>query len=696
MTMEGRTNKRKKTQRGHNNGGDGGNNKRKKQRNLGRRDEHDTAGDDNGHDNNGATDSHSNTRKKTTVSTPKIEDVLMILSSEEKCDLIAELSEMILEDPTKAFQSEKLRTTNAAAKSAKKSSSINNTSTTSTVTIVPSKMQQLLDLSRTHKNGHDEHVATLAIMSLLAIFKDILPSYRIRQQTDLELQGNKISKETKALWDYERALLAHYQQYLQVLEKAWDRDQQQSKGGKNKKKKDESQQHQSSSSSPSRLAITAMLSLCELFKSAYHFNFRSNILTIVVRQMNNRSCDQVSQACCEAVGYVFENDSQGEVAMETARRVAKLIKDYKGVLRPNVVQTFIKLPLRVHVDEAQAAKLATAANAKKRKKDKELAEIESELKESSGTVDKLLLARCQSETLQSVILTYFRILKSSETDPKKELLPVALAGLAKFAHLINIDTVVDLLDLLKRLLLQVDSLSLEASLNCVLTAFQALQGPGREMQIDQKEYITPLYSQLTKLVTEESCRNNTPIMMQCLTLAFVKRKEYSTVRVASFLKQMFTVAMHAPAYTSVPILALARQILQRYPAAHSLLESESDVITSGQYTPDVVDPEHSNPFSTAAWELSCLKFHIDPDVRKQAESASVLKMLQMPSESPDRMWTEKIDDADICYIPFQRMMKRHPLTTKNDKTSSKSTSNTKAQIRFITPRKSTVTLITVD
>jgi nucleolar complex protein 3 len=576
------------------------------------------------------------------------------LSTEEKCDLIAEQSELILEDPTKAFQQPS--DTAGGSGSGKDGSTMN--------VKLPSRMQQLLDLSRTHTNGNDEYVSTLAIMSLLAIFKDILPSYRIRMQTETEREG-KISKETNALWDYERALLTHYQQYLQVLEKSWEKGQDPQHG------------------SPSRLAITSMLSLCELLKSNYHFNFRSNILSIVVRQMNHRNCDQVSEACCEAVGFVFEKDAQGEVAMETARLVAKLVKDYRGVLRPSVVRTFVRLPLRVHVDEAEAAKLAAAANSKKRKRDKELAEIESELQESSGTVDKIILARCQSETLQSVILTYFRILKSSDSKTRQELLPVALEGLAKFAHLVNIDTVSDLLVILKELLLQVDSLPLAASLNCVLTAFQTLQGPGREMQIDQKEYITPLYSQLARIGTEENSRGNTQILLQCLSSAFLKRREYSTVRIAAFLKQMLTVAMHAPVYTSVPLMSLARQILQRYPTAQQLLESESDVITSGQYTPEVADPEHSNPFSTCAWELACLKFHVHPSVREQAVAASNSKLLQMPSEAPDRLWRELKEDCGSIYIQFRRSSKRHPLAGK---------SSGKNQVRFITCRNADVSL----
>jgi nucleolar complex protein 3 len=614
---------------------------------------------------NGKTDQNAEDAKKrtkdsddsTTAPIVKLEppkSLLSRLSAEEKCDLVAELSELVLENPMKAFVLEK--------EIINENDGGDGTASTEVVRTI-SRVQKLLDLSRVHKNGNDEYIATLAIMSLLAIFKDILPSYRIRQQTDIERE-NKMSKETKALWDYERALLTHYQQYLQVLEKAWEKGQPQ--GGQ-----------------PSRLAMTSMIALCELLKSAYHFNFRSNILTIVVRQMNNRNSDPVSAACCKAVGFVFEKDLQGEVSMETARLVAKLVKEYRGALRPGVVRAFIHLPLRVHTDEAQAAKLAEQANAKKRKKDKELAEIEADLKEGSGTVDKITLARCQSETLQSVILTYFRILKSTDTKTRHGLLPVALEGLAKFSHLINIDTVVDLLDVLKELLVEVDDLPLEASLNCVLTAFQTLEGPGREMQIDQKEYITPLYSQLARVGTEGSSRKITELLLRCLTAAFIKRREYSTVRVAAFLKQIFTVAMHAPVYTSVPLIALARQILQRYPSAHQLLESESDVITSGQYTPDVDDPEHSNPFSTSAWELAVLKFHFHPQVRQQVNAAAQLKLIQMPLEAPDRQRKQLVDDADEIYIKFQKMTKKHPLSEKKGKN----------QLRFITPRKSVVTLL---
>jgi hypothetical protein len=102
-------------------------------------------------------------------------------------------------------------------------------------------------------------------------------------------------------------------------------------------------------------------------------------------------------------------------------------------------------------------------------------------------------------------------------------------------------------------------------------------------------------------------------------------------------------------------------------------------------TPDVADPEHSNPFSTSAWELANLKFHIHPTVREQAHAAGSLKLLQMPAETPYRLLSGMKKDAEDVYIKFRRASKTHPLKGKGGR----------QQIRFITPRKEKVTLLGV-
>jgi nucleolar complex protein 3 len=559
----------------------------------------------------------------------------------EKCDLLAELCESALETPQKAFTSVKLMEKGLAQP-------IRGVS----------PMKQLLTMASAQETEDDRHVAQLAILSLMAVFKDLIPNYRIKPPTDKQL-AVKVSKDVKELWDYERDLLSCYQQYLKLLESTWNREK-----GK-----------------ATTLALTSILTLAQLLQVAYHFNFRSGLLMAVVKAMNY---PRVGEACRQAIQHVFANDAQGEVALEAARQVSKLLRDRHFSVSPSVLGTFIALPLRVHTDEAEAAALASQANRKKRKRDKDVAAIESELAEANATVDKIVLARCQSETLQTVMITYFRILKSEGMTSKHSevLLPTALEGLAKFAHLINFDTVLDLLEVLKSLLLKVDALPLDASLNCILTAFETLQGPGRELKVDVKDYIVPLYSQLPRFISEDHSLKHTESLLKCLNSAFMKHREFSTVRLAAFVKSILTVALHTSPHTSIPLLAFVQQLLHRYSSVHPLLENENDIITEGEYTPDVLDPERANPLATSAWELATLRFHIHPKVAQHAKAVASLQVPNLPTEGYDRLRREIMEDQAELRFSFQRSKKKHPLTPKENN------KNRKKDFRFITPHPS--------
>jgi nucleolar complex protein 3 len=164
-----------------------------------------------------------------------------------------------------------------------------------------------------------------------------------------------------------------------------------------------------------------------------------------------------------------------------------------------------------------------------------------------------------------------------------------------------------------------------------------------------------------------------------LNAAFLKRREYSTVRIAAFLHLLCAVALHAPPCTAAPLLAFVRQLSQRYPSSLSqLMENEQDAITSGTYHPMVQDPEHSNPFATSAWELSLLQFHVHPQIANQASNAASLKPLQLPLEAPERVQNELLRNTSEFYIAHRRASKKHALClTKQDK----------RQERFITPNK---------
>ena len=214
-----------------------------------------------------------------------------------------------------------------------------------------------------------------------------------------------------------------------------------------------------------------------------------------------------------------------------------------------------------------------------------------------------------------------------------------LAGLAKIAHLINIDTVQDLLQHLKALLNRKgrdDELELGASLNCVLTAFQTLQGPGKELLIDEKDYVNHLYVQLQRLASSNNSMH-VPTAIKCLESAFIRRRETSRIRSAAFVKLISTVALHLPPAGAVPMVAFARAMFHRYQGVQQLLENEADVIANGTFEMDVDDPERSNPFSTSLWELSIMKFSYNPDVKKHAEAAAAFKPLELPREGPMKL-----------------------------------------------------------
>ena len=311
-------------------------------------------------------------------------------------------------------------------------------------------------------------------------------------------------------------------------------------------------------------------------------------------------------------------------------------------------------------------------------------------------MDKIVLARAQAETLTAVTMTYFRILKSDKISDAKvaELLPPALEGLARFAPLINMDTVIDLLEVLKTMLKRVDTLPVDAALNCVLTSLQTLEGPGREMQIDQKEYIAPLYSQLPRLA-ESGNHAHVPLALRCLSAALLRRREYSQVRVAAFVKRLCYVSLHVPPPASAPTLAFVRQLLGRYPTVRDrLLEDEGDAVACGMYDPESDDPEESNPMAASAWELSTARFHYHPKVAEQAGSAASGTVLRLPAEAPDRIRGGLERDAGEGYIEYRAYGRKHPLRAGGKEKGGggggggkRSRRDRQQRIRFITPRR---------
>lgn len=98
-------------------------------------------------------------------------------------------------------------------------------------------------------------VAKLAMLSLVAVFKDILPGYRIRPVTERE-QAMTLSKDVKRVRDFESSLLSHYQACLKGLVAA------------------------AQGSRGMGVARTAVKCLSELLKTRFTFNYASDLLQV--------------------------------------------------------------------------------------------------------------------------------------------------------------------------------------------------------------------------------------------------------------------------------------------------------------------------------------------------------------------------------------------------------------------------------
>ncbi|KFP57119.1 Nucleolar complex protein 3, partial [Cathartes aura] len=455
-------------------------------------------------------------------------------------------------------------------------------------------------------------VRKLVMVSLMEIFKDIVPSYKIRPLTEAE-KATKVKKETQKLREFEEGLVSQYKFYLENLEQTI-------KDWKQRKLK---KSNVISLKAYKGLAEIAVKCLCELLVALPHFNFHNNIIVLIVPLMNDAS-KMISELCFEAVKKLFKQDKLGYASLGVVKVISGLVRGRNYDVRPEVLKVFLHLRIKEvelqkdSEDIAPKKKFMTYKEKRKnlsrmqRKWKKAEEKLERELLEAEASESKEKKLKLHTETLNIVFVTYFRILKKAQKSP---LLPAVLEGLAKFAHLINVEFFDDLLIVLHSLIAS-GGLSYRESLHCILSAFHILSGQGDVLNIDPMKFYTHLYKTLFSLHAGGT-NDDIGIVLQCLDVMFAKRrKQVSQQRALAFLKRLSTLALHVLPNSSVGILATNRVLMQTFPKMDLLLDNESQ--GSGVYLPELDEPEHCNAQNTALWELHLLQRHYHPTVQKFA------------------------------------------------------------------------------
>ncbi|OLL22461.1 Nucleolar complex-associated protein 3 [Neolecta irregularis DAH-3] len=467
----------------------------------------------------------------------------------------------------------------------------------------------------------NETIQKLALLTQLAVFRDIIPGYRIRSPTEEE-KKMKTSKDVRRLRLFEETLLGSYKLYIDEL----------SKIVKEARKNAET-------FNGTGMNVIAVDCICKLLTSVPHFNFRSDLLATIVAILSRKTIDTAFIKSRNAIGEMFEDDQDGRASFEAVRILTKMIKDRGYNIHEKTLDTFLRLRLLVDLDgkplESVNRKRKKNERQHRTKKARKLAKerilIEKEMKEADASVNTEQLNQLENESLKLVFTTYLNILKQG----RPELIAATLEGLAKFSHLINLDLFADLLEVLKDILRDSESREITQTrdiLLCIITSFAILNGQQEtKFNIDLSQFITQFYKillpwslnpaieskQRTHIENYElkvNVATETDILIRCFEAIFMKRRNTPIVRTASFVKRLLISSLHTPEKSCTAILNMLTRLIQRHARLHALFSAD-EVAGTGMFRGDTDDPETSNPFASIAWETCILRNHYSPRVR---------------------------------------------------------------------------------
>ena len=215
----------------------------------------------------------------------------------------------------------------------------------------PEKHIESINLLWTSMTDRFPLVQKWTLLSLLSIFKDIIPGYRIRPLSDKEKQ-TEVSKEIQALRLYESRLLKYYQQYLALLEKLI-RDERHRYRQLKRKEKTISHKEPSEIVISYEMTLIAIRCQCDLLICAGHFNFNTDLLNSLVVHMNVISPAQIFPWIRHSIEHVLEHDKSGELSLLIVRTIATLLTSKNYRIRPEILEILTNLKFLDDMDSTR-------------------------------------------------------------------------------------------------------------------------------------------------------------------------------------------------------------------------------------------------------------------------------------------------------------------------------------------------------
>lgn len=511
-----------------------------------------------------------------------------------------------------------------------------------------SNIKSLKEMLQISKDG-DYAVQLLGLKSLLAVFKDIIPGYRIRLPTEKELEM-VVSKTVKKMRFYESTLLSVYKAYLQRLI-ALERK--------------------------APFQRVAVRCICTLLDAVPHFNFRDNLIVAVIKNISSPD-EVVRKLCCASVKSVFTNEGKhgGEATVEAVQLIAEHVKAYDCQLHPDAVEVFMSLSFdedigRMNLSQKDNNKFKSKKGKRKmnqkeenqvpendkKKSKKELMsktreEVDADFKAASFAQDVTERKKRQSEILSAIFQIYFRILKHTmlSISAKSEgtagesgahpLLSPCLNGIGKFAHLIDMDFMGDLISYLRNLAGgegkfngssegTLKLLTVSERLRCCIVTFKIMKNNLDALNVDLQDFFVQLYSIILEY---RPGRDQGEVLAEALKIMLCDDRQHDMQRAAAFIKRLASFALFSGSAESMAALVTVKNLLQKNVKCRNLLENDAGGgSVSGQiakYQPYATDPNLSGALASVLWELNLLTKHYHPSVSTIASSISTMNSAQ--------------------------------------------------------------------
>lgn len=496
------------------------------------------------------------------------------------------------------------------------------------------KLKSLLTLLDTKEDDESFKLAftqihTLVAYSLLEVFKDILPAYRVKENLEerADNKGKKVQlrKQTKELQEYEAHLIKYYKIFIHRMERMIDCIK-----APNKRKSAFYDGLLETRRSRERIALVGAKCLCNMIVANPHFNLRDQVINIIAPLLANKNED-ISRLCCDTFVALFKQDKLGEMSLTVVKACSKVIKAVGLRTQPHVLEVFLGLSIKEvkkKDDTPKDMKLVRGKlekmSRKEKKRNKKMLKLDNQLLETEAQESYKKRLDFNTEILSQLFFIYFRLLKlvcekgvNEEHRESTQCLSPVLEGLSKFCHLINVDFYDDLVALLYKLLTS-DELTNAQTLCCLHTVFTILSDDGYALNIDPQRFYAQLYQCLLNLDTAlDDSEDHTRLLQTCIDKMIIKRrKQMSTARALAFAKRLATVSMQCPTTDSASLLSSLRCIAQNHKQCDQMVDVET--AGSGVFMPELTDPEYCNANATKLWELHVLRNHCDPLTRRFA------------------------------------------------------------------------------